>query len=184
MIPLDSESGKIWQRMRHLHVEAPDYFSKSLSLIISTFALIITGFLINHCLPKQTEEIVLAFTGSIWKNLGIGLLFLILAPLCVIISISTAIGIPAGIILVFLYITMIYASRVYVNLWIGRKLLGNFRESSAVGFFWPLVIGTIIIASLLLIPIIGWFLRIFLLLIGLGAISQVIWNSMKPVKKT
>jgi Flp pilus assembly protein TadB len=78
---------------------------------------------------------------------------------------------------------MIYISRVYVGLWIGRKLLGNFKESFTAFFFWPFVAGTIIIGILLLIPIIGWLLRFFLLLIGLGAMWQVLWNSAKPVKK-
>ena len=119
-----------------------------------------------------------------WQSLGIGLIFLIVVPLCIIISLFTAIGIPAGIISAFLYITMIYISRIYVGLWIGRKLLGNFKESFTSFFFWPFVAGTIIIGILLLIPVIGWFLRFFLLLIGLGAMWQVLWNSAKPVKKT
>jgi TolB-like protein len=183
VIPLDSEIGKVWQRIRHPQEGDPDYLAKSLFWIISVIALIIVGLLINYCLPKLTEDIVSAISGSIWKNLGIGLLFLVVTPLSIVISISTAIGIPAGIILAFLCITMIYISRVYVGLWIGRKVLGNFKESYASLLFWPLVVGTIIIDFLLLIPIISWLLRFFCLLIGLGAMSQVMWNSAKSVKK-
>ena len=32
------------------------------------------------------------------------------------------------------------------------------------------------------IPVIGWLLRFFLLLIGLGAMWQVLWHFIKPVK--
>ncbi|MBW2251171.1 MAG: hypothetical protein JRF60_11225, partial [Deltaproteobacteria bacterium] len=164
------------------HEKDPDYLAKSLFWIISTISLIIVGLLVNYFFPKQTEEIVSTIAGSIWKSLGIGLIFLIVAPLCIIISLLTAIGIPAGIILAFLYIIMIYISRVYVGLWIGRMLFGNFKESFTTFFLWPFVTGTIIIGILFLIPVIGWLLRFFLLLIGLGAMWQVLWNSAKPIK--
>ena len=184
MLQLKSEEGKAWARNKREHEKGLDYLvKKSLFWIISTIALIIVGLLVNYFLPKQTEEIVSTITASIWKSLGIGLIFLIVVPLCIIISLFTVIGIPAGIISAFLYITMIYISRVYVGLWIGRKLLGKFKESFTSSFSWPFVAGTIIIGILLLIPVIGWLLRFFLLLIGLGAMWQVLWNSVKPVKK-
>ena len=183
VVNLETEEGKAWARNKRPQEKDPDYLAKGLFWIISTIALIIVGLLVNYFLPKQTEEIVSTIAGSIWKSLGIGLIFLIVAPLCIIISLFTAIGIPAGIISAFFYIIMIYISRVYVGLWIGRKLLGNFNESFTAFFFWPFVAGTIIIGILLLIPVIGWLLRFFLLLIGLGAMWQVLWNSAKPVKK-
>ena len=183
VVQLETEEGKAWARNKRPQEKDPDYLAKGLFWIISTIALIIVGLLVNYFLPKQTEEIASTIAGSIWKSLGIGLIFLIVAPLCIIILLFTAIGIPAGIISAFFYIIMIYISRVYVGLWIGRKLLGNFNESFTAFFFWPFVAGTITIGILLLIPVIGWLLRFFLLLIGLGAMWQVLWNSAKPVKK-
>ena len=183
VVQLGTEEGKARARNKRQQEKDPNYLAKGLFWIISTIALIIVGLLVNYFLPKQTEEIVSTIAVSIWKSLGIGLIFLIVAPLCIIISLFTAIGIPAGIISAFLYIIMIYISRVYVGLWIGRKLFGNFKESFTAFFFWPFVAGTIIIGILFLIPVIGWLLRFFLLLIGLGAMWQVLWNSAKPVKK-
>ena len=183
VVLLETEEGKAWARNRSRKEEEFDYLAKSLFWIISTIALIIVGLLVNYLLPKQTEEIVSTISGSIWKSLGVGLFFLIVAPLCIIVSLFTVIGIPVGIISIFLYIIMIYISRVYVGLWIGRKLLGNYKETFSDFFFWPFVAGTIIIGILLLIPVIGWLLRFFLLLIGLGAMWQVLWNYAKPAKK-
>jgi len=180
VIRLDTKEGKAWTRNKHQQEKDPEYLAKSLFWIISTIALIVVGLLVNYALPKQTEEIVSTIAGSIWKNLGIGLIFLIVAPLCILTSLFTVIGIPAGIISAFLYVIMIYISRVYVALWIGRKLIGNFVEPFPASFFWPFVAGTIIIAILLLLPVIDWLLRFFLLLIGLGAMWQVLWNSVKP----
>jgi len=184
IVQLETEEGKAWARNKSQQEKGPDYLGKGLFWIISTVALIIVGLLINYFLPKPTEEIVTTISDSIWKSLGIGLVFLIVMPLCIIISIVTAIGIPAGIILAFIYITMIYISRVYVGLWIGRKLLGAFKESFTALFLWPFMAGTIIIGIFLFIPVIGWVLRFFFILIGLGAMWQVLWTSAKPVKKT
>ncbi|MFC1825626.1 adenylate/guanylate cyclase domain-containing protein, partial [Thermodesulfobacteriota bacterium] len=183
VVQLETEEGDAWLRNKHQAENDPDYLAKSLFWIFSTIALIIVGLLVNYFSPEWTEEIISTISGSIWKSLGIGLVFLIAAPLCIIISFFTAIGIPAGIISVFLYITIIYISRVYVCLWVGRKLLGSVKESLTAFFFWPFVVGTIIVGILLLIPVIGWLLRFFILLIGLGAMWQVLWHSAKPDKK-
>ncbi len=182
VIQLETEEGKSWTRNKHQQEKDPEYLAKGLFWIISTIALIIVGLIVHYVLPKQTEEIVSTMAGSIWKSLGIGLIFLIVAPLCIIISLFTGIGIPAGIIAAFLYIVMIYMSRVYVALWIGRKLFGNFIEPFTASFFWPFMTGAIVIGILMLLPIISWLLRFIFLFIGLGAIWQVLWNSAKPVK--
>jgi len=161
----------------------PNYVGGGLCWAISTIAIIIVGLFINYFLPKPTEEIITTLSNSVWKCLGIGLVFLIVMPLCIIISLITAVGIPFGIILAFIYITMIYISRVYVGLWIGRKVLGAFKDSYTARFLWPFITGTIIIGILLIIPAVGWIFRFFSILIGSGALWQVSWNFMRPVKK-
>jgi hypothetical protein len=70
-----------------------------------------------------------------------------------------------------------------MGLWIGRKVLGYVRKPLATAFFWPLVVGVIIIALLGFIPFIGWFFRLFILLISLGAMVVVIWRSLQPKKQ-
>ena len=184
VVQLESEEGKTWMRNKHPQENERDYLGKGLFWILSTIAFIIAGLFVHYILPIPTETIVSTIADSFWKSLGIGLIFLIVAPLCIMISFATAIGIPAALISAFLYLMMIYISRVYMGLWVGRKLLGIFRKSFMLSFFWPFVVGIIIIGILLLIPIVGWLLRFFLLLIGLGALWQVLWRPAKPVKKT
>ena len=183
VMQLESEEGKAWLRSKHPREKKSDYFAKSLFWALSTMAFLVVGLFVNYILPKQTEEIVATISGALWKSLGIGLVFIIGAPLCIVLSLFTAIGIPVGILSAFLYITMIYISRVYMGLWIGRKVLGNFKESFQALFFYPLLAGTVIIGILLLVPVFGWLLRFFLLLVGLGAMWQVLWKATRPAKK-
>jgi TolB-like protein/class 3 adenylate cyclase/cytoskeletal protein CcmA (bactofilin family) len=178
-VDLETEEGNAWMQAKHQYEKKPEYLAKSLFWLISTLALILVGCLFYYLLPKHTEEVVSTLSGSLWKSLGIGLLSLIIVPICIIISFFTVIGIPAGIIAVFLYITMIYTSRVYVGIWIGRKLLGGFKASLIPLFFWPFVTGIVVMGILWVIPVLGWALKIFFLLIGLGAMWQVLWKSTK-----
>ena len=83
----------------------------------------------------------------------------------------------------FIFGMMLYVSRIYVALWIGRLILGRWKESFASCFFWPFVTGTILIGLLLHIPWIDWPLRVLILCIGMGAMWQVLWGSARPFKK-
>ena len=128
IVQLETEKGKAWIQDKEKDEMGPDYVAGGLFWAISTMAIIMVGLFINYFLPKPTEEIIAALSKSVWKCLGIGLAFLIVMPLLMIISVITAVGIPFGILLAFIYITMIYVGRVYVGLWIGRKVLGFGKE--------------------------------------------------------
>ena len=145
--------------------------------LIAIAALIIVGVLINYLFPKKTNAVIVSISQSPWKNLWFGLIFLVVVPVAIIISFITLVGIPAGIIVGFLYGIAIYISRIYIGVWIGRKVLGYIKKSMATAFFWPLVVGTIILALLSLIPFIGWLFSLFVLLLSLGALWAVMWKA-------
>ena len=146
--------------------------------IVSIPALIIVGLLINYFFPKPTDAIVASIFGSPWKNLGVGLVFLVVVPVGIVISLITLVGIPVGVIAGLLYGIILYISRIYIGVWIGRKFLGYIKSTLSTAFFWPLVVGTIVIALLTLIPFIGWLFRLFFLLISVGAMWVFVWKSV------
>jgi cytoskeletal protein CcmA (bactofilin family) len=146
--------------------------------LISLAALIIVGLLINYLFPKKTDAVISTISQPLWKNLWSGFIFLVVVPMAIIVSFITVVGIPAGIIAGILYGIAIYISTVYIGVWIGRKILGYLKKSMATAFFWPLVVGAIVIGLLTLIPIIGFFFRLFILLLTLGAMWLVMWKTM------
>jgi signal transduction histidine kinase len=146
--------------------------------LISIVALIIVGLLINYLFPKKTDAVISTISQSLWKNLWSGFIFLVVVPMAIIVSFITVVGIPAGIIAGILYGIAIYISTVYIGVWIGRKILGYLKKSMTTAFFWPLVVGTIVIGLLTLIPIIGCFFRLFILLLTLGAMWLVMWKTI------
>jgi TolB-like protein/cytoskeletal protein CcmA (bactofilin family) len=183
VIRLGSEEGKAWVKSHFPRLKSPDYVGICIFWLIATIAFIVVGFLVQTFLPRQTEKIVSFLRGSLWKSLWVGLVFIVLSPVSIALGLGTVIGIPAGIMAAFIFVMMLYVSRIYVALWIGRLLLGRWKESYASCFFWPFVTGTILIGLLLRSPWIDWPLRILILCIGMGAMWQVLWGSARPSKK-
>jgi cytoskeletal protein CcmA (bactofilin family) len=146
--------------------------------ILSIPAFLIAGALIHYAFPKKTEAIVSTISASPWKSTGIGFVFLVVVPVGIVISLLTLVGIPTGIIGALLYAIFLYISGIYIRVWIGRKLLGFIKKSLKTSFFWPFLVGTILITLLSLIPFVGWFFRLFFLLLSLGAMWTVIWKSV------
>jgi hypothetical protein len=154
-------------------------FLAILWLIVSIPALIILGSVIHYLSPQTTDLILAHISKSPWKSTLIGFIFLVAFPAAVIISFITIVGIPIGIIAGLLYGALLYISRIYISVWIGRRLLGYLKSSSAASFFWPLVVGVIVTAFLYLIPYAGRLFRLFFLLISLGAIWLSLWRSIQ-----
>jgi cytoskeletal protein CcmA (bactofilin family) len=146
--------------------------------LIAIAALIIVGLLIYYLFPKKTNAVIDTISQSFWKNLWFGFIFLVVVPMAIIVSFITVVGIPAGIIAGILYAIAIYISSIYMGVWIGRKLLGYINKSMATAYFWPLVVGTIIIGLLTLIPFIGCLFRLFIILLALGAMWLVMWKTI------
>jgi hypothetical protein len=156
----------------------------SLLWILTIPALVIVGILLNYLSSGYTNAVVTTVSGSPWKSLAVGFVFLIVVPVAVLIALATLVGIPAGIIAGLLYWIFLYLSRIYVGVWIGRKLLGSLKKSFATAFFWPLVLGTILISLISLIPFIGWLFRFLVLLLGLGAMWLALWKSVQESRET
>jgi cytoskeletal protein CcmA (bactofilin family) len=144
---------------------------------ISTIALVLVGLIISSVFPNQTNRVVGAISQSPWKSIGLGLVFLVVVPVAIVIALVTVVGIPAAIIAGFLYAIIVYVSRIYIGVWIGRKVIGALKRKQITSLFWPLVVGITIIALIGLIPFIGWIFRLFCLLIGLGALSLAVLRS-------
>lgn len=146
---------------------------------LSIAALIIVGLIINTFFPEQTENTVALISESPWKNIGVGFVFLVAVPVAIIIAFITIIGIPAGFIAGFIYGLILYISRIYIGVWIGRKIIGFFKKSQITAFFWPFVIGIVTIAVIGLIPFLGWIFKLFCLLISLGALWLALWRAIQ-----
>ncbi len=153
--------------------------AKIIFWFLSLAALLIVGLIINTFFPEQTKNTVALISESPWKNIGVGFVFLVAVPVAITIAFVTIIGIPAGIIAGFIYGLILYVSRIYIGVWIGRKIIGFFKKSQITAFFWPFVIGIVTIAVIGLIPFLGWIFKLFCLSISLGALWLALWRTIQ-----
>ncbi len=148
----------------------------------SLAAIFIVGVIIHAFFPKQTDTVVALISESPWTNIGVGFVFLVAVPAAAVIAFITIIGIPAGIIAGFLYGLTLYISRIYIGVWIGRKIIGYFKKTQVDTFVWPLTLGIITIALIGLIPFVGWLFKLLCLLISLGALWLAVWRAIRSKK--
>jgi hypothetical protein len=71
-------------------------------------------------------------------------------------------------ILLSLYITAIFVSRIFVALWLGLVVLEKIGRRAHEA--WAVVIGLFIFSALGLIPILGGIISLVAILLGLGAL--------------
>ena len=84
----------------------------------------------------------------------------------------TIIGIPVGLIALALWGIAIYLAQIPVGLLIGRLIIGRFRvvERKAI-MVGALALGLVILRLLGLIPYLGFFIALAVVLFGLGAVG-------------
>lgn len=148
--------------------------------LLSTAALVLTGLLVRVLFPGTTERAVAHISDSPWVSLGVGLGFLLAVPVAILLAAVTVVGIPVAIIAAVLYMVFVYVSRVFIGVWIGRKVTGVLKRRRDDSFFRPLLIGIIVIGLIGLVPFLGGLFRVFCVLIGLGALWLTVWRSRSP----
>ncbi|MCK4387405.1 MAG: polymer-forming cytoskeletal protein [Dehalococcoidia bacterium] len=132
---------------------------------------LIAGLIIILLAPKQLTSIAEAIRSRPGPSAGWGALILFLTPIAAIIVCITIIGIPVGLIALALWGIAIYLAQIPVGLFIGRWIIGRFRsvEGKAI-MVGALALGLVILKLLRLIPHLGFFIALAVILFGLGAV--------------
>ncbi len=105
-----------------------------------------------------------------------GLAVVIITPIAVLILFATIIGIPLGLMVLAVYLTVLYLSQLSLGLAAGMRLFGSNVESGWILYF-AFMVGTLIFQGLSLVPYLGTLLQIAALFLGSGAMFLL----MKPL---
>lgn len=108
-------------------------------------------------------------------SMSIGALVLVSGFALLIFSIVLLVaGAAAGIATLMLYAPFLYGSQVFVGTWVGEKVRGKMAsDATSAGTF---AIGLLILRVLGVIPFLGFFVWLAVLLWGIGAICVGVWN--------
>jgi hypothetical protein len=77
---------------------------------------------------------------------------------------------------------LLYTASIFVGLVVGEKILQLFKKEGAISLYLSFIVGYVILRILGLIPILGFIIRIFVLLFGAGALLLGGWHLMKEMK--
>jgi len=132
---------------------------------------LIAGLVIILLAPRRLTSIAESIRSRPGASAGWGALILFVTPIAAIIVCITIIGIPMGLIALALWGIAIYLAQIPVGLFIGRWIIGHFRgvEGKAI-MVGALALGLVILKLLRLIPYLGFFIGLAVILFGLGAV--------------
>jgi cytoskeletal protein CcmA (bactofilin family) len=140
--------------------------------------LLLTGLVFFLLARKTFAEYSYVVKQNFGMSLVWGLVGLIAVPIAAIILCITVIGIPLGLILLAAYCTVAYLSQLSLGLLAGNLFFKTDQKQGWI-LYWAFAVGTILFQLLTFVPILGSLLILASLLLGFGALIQMLWKSMR-----
>jgi hypothetical protein len=151
--------------------------------IITFISKLIVGILIIALFNGYAQRLIDTLNKATWKCLGLGFLSLIVIPVAIAILFMVLIGFPLAVFGTFIYLILLYLASIFVAMVIGEKIIHLFKKKGAISLYPAFIIGLIVLFILCWIPILGFFVRLFVLLFGSGMIILGTWHILKEMKK-
>ena len=127
----------------------------------------ILGFILMKVFPKGTMKVVQVLEDKPWPSLGVGILTPTLFLMGMILLTITIVGIPLGLLLMPVFGFIVYFSKIFTALFVGRKVLLALNMNERRG--WALFAGLLVYYLFKLVPLVGFFSGLAFTLFGLGA---------------
>jgi len=146
--------------------------------VIWASAFILFGLVLLWVLPQFSKEAT-SNVESVGASFGLGVLVGFALPIAAILTCVTVVGLFVGLSAFFLWFASLYFSQIVVGAAVGSWILGRTNET------WPLVgrmaIGILILRASMALPFIGGWIKIAVILWGIGAISLAAYRRLQPV---
>lgn len=151
-----------------------NYMSKVYSFIFSVISGFVAVAIIFYLIPKSLTKLnkLKIEVNDTFKSLGIGLLFLVFAPLLLLSLLITGYLSTVALFGICVYILIIYLSTFIAAYIVGKKLLDITMKD--VNPYLALACGIIIVKLIKLVPYLGGICGLIIMLYGLGLICRFI----------
>lgn len=147
------------------------FFSGIGAKVLGFLMALVAGLVIILLAPQRLASAAESIRTRPGSSVGWGALILFATPIAAIVVCITIVGIPVGLITLVLWGVAIYLAQIPVGLFLGRCIIGRFRsvEGKAI-MVGALALGLVILKLLGLIPHLGFFVGLAVVLFGLGAV--------------
>ncbi len=110
-----------------------------------------------------------------WASLGWGIVLLVAMPVAVVALFVILVGIPIAVVLLLAHLLALFVSHAAAGLAIGQGLAGRLRSPYA-----QVAMGVAVIALATNLPVVGIFLRLLVVALGLGGVALAFWARRAP----
>jgi cytoskeletal protein CcmA (bactofilin family) len=145
--------------------------------IIGLLGAFVIGWLLLTFVPRfftNTSRAVAAWG----RSFGVGVAILIVTPVAAIILCITLIGMPLGIMTLFLYVMALYLAKIFVGAFLGMALLGEPQDGGSARLL-ALFLGLLVITVVTQVPYgIGVLFGTVVLCLGLGALGGQLYREL------
>jgi predicted anti-sigma-YlaC factor YlaD len=141
-------------------------------------AFILFGLVLFALMPKFSGDSVGA-AEHYGAAAGLGVLVMFGVPIAAVIACVTVVGLFLGISTLLLWYASLYYAQVIVGALVGQWLMGKTNE------LWPLIgrmtIGVLLVRLCTTIPEVGGWIKLGVMIWGLGALSLALFRRFQPV---
>jgi len=152
----------------------------TLGFLIKILGMIVVGLVLIYVFKSLTKELVKEGLTHFWSNLGHGFAALILTPVACIILLFTVVGIWLAGLLGITYLFMVILALGLASVTFGSWLIKVLKKQSEYSIDWQaVVLGVIVLKIIIWIPIVGWLIGLIFVLVSLGSIYQLAYQSLR-----
>lgn len=141
---------------------------------------LILGLLLIWAFPNFMQRSADQILTNPLASFGWGFLFLVAAPVVIVLLFITILGIPLALIALFAYILIIMIAQVFSSLALGEWLLKRFNQRG--GMMAAFIVGLVVLSLVKLIPVLGGIVSFVALLIGLGGYLTIKYSAFGDLR--
>ncbi len=147
--------------------------------IFSVLGALAVGFILiaiwKHALAQALENALSRFG----RTVGFGALGLFAAPAAILVAFVLVVTIPAGLIAGLLFLVCLYVAKILAGMFLGKWLFRLFGGHTA-SIWLTAPVGILLVYALCAIPVVGWMLWLFALILGSGVLFELLGLSRRP----
>ena len=155
----------------------PETFSIFIGWFIRFIYLLIIALLVLALLPDHVEAVARNIPDNPLLNMVIGFALVVIAFVGSVVFMVTVIGIPIGLILLFVTLFALYAARLYFGLWLGRLVYKRLGKESKP--WMDMVLGVLVLFILTSLPWVGGLIYLLVTFLVIGVIFGRMRGSAK-----
>ncbi|MFH1392981.1 MAG: hypothetical protein ABIG73_01170 [Patescibacteria group bacterium] len=152
----------------------------TLALLIKTLMFITASLVALYFAGGHIKSIVKEASSNFWREAGRGFVILFIAPVAIIISFATVIGISLGLIALFVYLAFIFAAAIIsVLLFAQLALKYVFKKENYELNWWVVILAVVALAVITCIPFVGPIFTLVLVFVALGSSASYVYKKLK-----